>query len=100
MRLGRASALALVIAVASARQADAFEARAWAVDDGARIRRGELDSPLARGDDNPVWRPGAPIRLSAFRDEVVAFQIVIEAGDSALSDVAVDLPKLVGASGA
>jgi hypothetical protein len=50
----------------------------WAVDDGERIARDTRSPPLATGVDNPVWRPGGAIRLFAMRDEVVAFQIVVE----------------------
>ena len=47
--------------------------------------------PLADGVDNPVWRPGEPIRLFALRDEVVALQIVVAAGDAPLAAVTVDV---------
>jgi Domain of unknown function (DUF4091) len=53
---------------------------AWATDDGAKIPRdvSPATAALARGEGNPVWGPGRPLRLFAMRDEVVAFQIVVE----------------------
>ncbi|HVZ72647.1 MAG TPA: hypothetical protein VHJ20_09750 [Polyangia bacterium] len=65
----------LVAAVAAA-------AVAWVVDDGEKVPRDiPLPEPLAEianGHDNPIWSPGQPIRLFALRDEVVAFQVVLE----------------------
>jgi hypothetical protein len=52
----------------------------WATDDGEKIPRdvSPATAALARGEGNPVWRPGRPLRLFAMRDEVVAFQIIVE----------------------
>jgi hypothetical protein len=50
----------------------------WVIDDGEKIKRDEVDTPFERGAENPVWRPGEPIRLFALRGETVAFQVVIE----------------------
>ena len=65
--------------------------RAWIAADTVRIRRDDLGSPLARGDGNPLWRPGASIALRALRDEVIAFQVIVEASEVPLSDVKVDV---------
>ncbi len=64
---------------------------AWATDDGAKIPRdvSPATAALARGEGNPVWGPGRPLRLFAMRDEVVAFQIVVE-GPAARAEVDVE----------
>jgi Domain of unknown function (DUF4091) len=52
----------------------------WAIDDGEKIPRdvSAATSALARGEGNPIWGPGRPLRLFALRDETVAFQVVVE----------------------
>jgi hypothetical protein len=79
----------LLVAVLAARPAAA--AVVWAIDDGEKIRRDDTSLRFETGADNPVWQPGQPIRLFALRDEVVAFQVVIEADSSALENVRVDV---------
>ena len=74
-------------------------ASVWAIDDGERVGRDAVGSALARGAGNPVWRPGAPIRLFAMRDEVVAFQIVVEADAAPLEGVTVEVSPLEGPRG-
>jgi hypothetical protein len=63
----------------------------WAIDDGEKIGRDALSLPFKSGVDNPVWAPGKPIRLIGMRDEVVAFQVVVEADGVALDGVTVDV---------
>jgi len=68
-------------------------ARVWAVDDGEKVRQEDLahwaaDSPL-----NRVW-DGARVNLFGGRNEIVAFQLILEAGASAASDVDVTLESL------
>jgi hypothetical protein len=82
---------AVAVALAVRAAAAAPPATVWAIDDGERIGRDAVGSALARGADNPVWRPGQPIRLFALRDEVVAFQIVVEADAAPLAGVTVDV---------
>lgn len=65
--------------------------RVWIADDGSRIPRDDLGSPLSRGEDNPVWRPDGPVRLRALRGEAIAFQVVVEASDAALEKVVVNV---------
>ena len=50
----------------------------WVIDDGEKVERSAPSPALARGDGNPIWSPGHPVRLFALRDEVVAFQVVVE----------------------
>ena len=74
-------------------------ANVWAIDDGERVGRDAVGSALARGAGNPVWSPGAPIRLFAMRDEVVAFQLVVEADAAPLEGVTVEVSPLEGPRG-
>ncbi|MBS2012657.1 MAG: DUF4091 domain-containing protein [Deltaproteobacteria bacterium] len=67
----------------------------WAVDDGEKIKEDASSrAGLAVGESNPIWSPGAPIRLFAMKNETVAFQIVVAADDAPLSGVTVDLAAL------
>jgi hypothetical protein len=61
------------------------------VDDGEKIRRDATSTPFERGEQNPVWRPGEPVRLFGVRNEVLALQVVVEADDTPLCDVTVDI---------
>jgi hypothetical protein len=72
----------------------------WVIDDGEKIRRDATSTPFERGEGNPVWRPGEPVRVFALRNESVAIQVVVEADDAALAGVTVSLPKLDGPNGA
>jgi hypothetical protein len=64
--------------------------RAYVVSDGARIRQDgqDLGAAMATGAARPL---GAPIRIAALRDEVVAFQIVVQADAASLEGVRVDV---------
>jgi hypothetical protein len=86
-------------AIAAMGAAPARAAKVWAIDDGERITREAIGSVFSTGAQNPVWRPGQPIRLFALRDEVVALQIVVEADARPLDDVSVELGPLVGPNG-
>ena len=68
-------------------------ARIWAVDDGERIRQDDVDYPLADSSDNEVW-DGHTIRIFGARNEIVAFQLILENGTAALDNVNVSLDRL------
>ena len=90
--VGRAGlAVALVLALTRAAAAAPV---VWVIDDGEKIKQDEAPADLARGVGNPVWFPGRPIRLFAMRNETVAFQIVVAAGEARLAGVSVDLEGL------
>jgi hypothetical protein len=100
--MNRGASVAGAIVAAAGVAALAAPARAttvWAIDDGERIGRDAVGSSLATGAGNPVWRPGHPIRLFALRDEVVAFQIVVEADAAPLERVTVDVLPFDGERG-
>ncbi len=71
----------------------------WVVDDGEKIKKEDLSSPLKTGTGNSIWSPGSPITLFGLRNETVAFQVIVQAGGS-LDNVTVDLERLTGPGGA
>ena len=71
--------------------ARAAAAAVWVIDDGEKIGRDETSLPFKTGKENPIWAPGKPIRLFGLRDEVVAFQVVIEADAGPVAGVDVDV---------
>jgi len=52
-------------------------ARVWAVDDGEKVKREDLNHHLATSSDNLVW-DGEKIALFGARNEIVAFQLILE----------------------
>lgn len=68
----------------------------WAVHDGEKIERDDLDHPAKKG--NLAW-DGSTIRLFGARNEVIAFQVVVEADALGASGLDVALPGLTRAGG-
>ena len=67
----------------------------WAVDDGEKIFRDDLTHPLeAGGAGNSVW-DGTTVSLFAGRNEVVAFQLILEADGAGASSVNVTISDLI-----
>ncbi len=93
-----AFAFAFAFAFALPRVAEGAAPVVWAIDDGEKIKQDEAPAQLAGGAGNPVWSPGRAIRLFAMRNETVAFQIVVAAGDAAISGVTVDLDALASSA--
>ncbi len=69
--------------------------RVWAVGDGEKVKRDDLSHWAATSSDNAVW-DGATVRLFGARNEIVAFQLILEARGSGASDVDVRLDSLAG----
>jgi hypothetical protein len=69
--------------------------RVWAVGDGEKVRRDDLSHWAATSADNAVW-DGSTVRLFGARNEIVAFQLILEARGSGASDVNVQLDSLAG----
>lgn len=63
----------------------------WALHDGEKIERDDLRSPFKRG--NTVW-DGKRIRLFGARNEIIAFQLIVEAGATEIKQLSVALPEL------
>ena len=63
----------------------------WAVTDGEKIERDDVNSPLKSR--NAVW-DGKRVRLFGARNEVIAFQLIVEAGSSGIKQLSAALPEL------
>jgi hypothetical protein len=68
-------------------------ARVWAIDDGEKVKREDLQHPLADSSDNVVW-DGNKIHIFGARNEIVAFQLIIEADRIGASGVDVRISDL------
>jgi hypothetical protein len=80
--------LVLLIAPAAA---EAGVAAAWAVNDGEKIERDDLAHPARRG--NSAW-DGTTVKLFGARNEIIAFQVVVEADESGIGALRVGLKEL------
>ena len=69
----------------------------WAVNDGEKIERDSLASPLKAR--NSAW-DGQTIVLSAARNEIVAFQLMVETDEKGIAALSAALPELRGPGGA
>ena len=65
--------------------------RVWAVNDGEKIERDAVDHPAAAR--NSVW-DGRVVRLFGARNEIVAFQVIVEADARGIRELSVRLPEL------
>lgn len=84
--------LALLI-VFQARPAMAEIASVWALDDGTKVKATETDHRMEAG--NGVFDPSGPrITLFGARNEIIAFQVVLEGGAAATSNVRVLLGSI------
>lgn len=81
-------AIALLLP-ASGAQADIRHV--WAVNDGEKVERDAVDHPLRAR--NSAW-DGKVVRISGARNEIVAFQIVVEADGGGIRGLSLRLPSL------
>jgi hypothetical protein len=81
----------LLLALLAATPSSAGVARLWAVGDGEKIARNGPVSPLRAG--NSVW-DGRIVRIFGARNEVLAFQVVVEADTSGIGSLHLSLPEL------
>ena len=90
-------ALALFIALLSCASVARADIRhVWAVNDGEKIERDAPDHPLRTG--NSAW-DGKVVRISGARNEIVAFQVVVEADGSGVRGLSLRLPSLASPAG-
>src|SRR5829696_6269845 len=66
-------------------------ARVWAVNDGEKVERDDLTNRNRAS--NSAW-DGRRIKIFGARNEVVAFQVVVEAGAAGIGELRVALPEL------
>jgi hypothetical protein len=72
--------------------AHAGVSRVWAVNDGEKVERDARDHPARAR--NSVW-DGRAVRIFGARNEIVAFQVIVEADDSGIGELSANLPALV-----
>ncbi len=95
-RLSLVAAVTTILLCGVAPAADAGMRRVWAVNDGEKIGRDARDHPAQRG--NSVW-DGRRVRVFGARNEVVAFQVIVEADASGIDRLTLSLPRLTGPDG-
>ena len=83
--------LLLALVAAGSSPAQAGLASVWAVDDGEKIFRDDTTSPLESS--NSVW-DGSSVSLFAAKNEIVAFQLILEADGSGANNVDVTVSDL------
>jgi hypothetical protein len=90
-------ALSALLALAGASPAAAGVAAIWAVGDGEKIAPDTTASPLAAR--NAAW-DGRSVHLFGARNEVLAFQVIVQADASGIGKLSVALPELRQRGGA
>jgi hypothetical protein len=88
-RIGRA--LLSCVLLGSVSSADAGVRRVWAVHDGEKVERDARNHPASAR--NVVW-DGRRIRVFGARNEVVAFQVIVEADERGIGELTARLPEL------
>ena len=68
--------------------------RIWALDDGEKIKQDDLNHPLAIGSDNSVWKNNS-VNIFGGRNEIIAFQLIIEADSIGVDKVNVEISDLI-----
>ncbi|HET6975196.1 MAG TPA: glycoside hydrolase domain-containing protein [Pyrinomonadaceae bacterium] len=63
----------------------------WAVNDGEKVERDDLNNP--NKSSNSAW-DGHKVKIFGARNEIVAFQLIVEADDNGINRLTVTLPRL------
>lgn len=82
---------AISVVLAAAQQSTDAPFTVWAVHDGVKIMRDDLAHPDRLR--NAVW-DGRTIHVAAARNELIAFQIVVQAGAAGVDGLSASLPAL------
>ena len=64
----------------------------WAVNDGEKVERDDLNNPNKRG--NSAW-DGQRVKIFGARNEIIAFQLIIEADQRGIERLTIAMPQLV-----
>jgi hypothetical protein len=67
--------------------------RVWAVDDGEKIKQEDLNNPLAMDENNAVWKNNR-IHIFGGKNEIVAFQLILQASEAGANQVDVSISDL------
>jgi hypothetical protein len=81
----------LVALLLAAAPAQAGVARVWAVSDGEKVEKDDV--PSRWRDRNSAW-DGKRVRLFAARNEIVAFQVIVESDAKGIGALKLSLPEL------
>jgi hypothetical protein len=68
--------------------------RVWAIDDGEKIKQEDITNPLATDENNSVWKNNT-VNIFGGRNEIVAFQLILQADETGAKDVNVVVSDLV-----
>jgi len=68
----------------------------WACNDGEKIERDDLNNPNKQ--TNSAW-DGSKVKIFGARNEIIAFQLIIEADKGGVNRLSVSLPQLVHKGG-
>lgn len=67
--------------------------RIWAVDDGEKIKKEDLENPLANDLNNTVWNNNT-VNIFGAKNEIIAFQLIIQANSSGVDQINVEISDL------
>jgi len=67
--------------------------RIWAVDDSEKIKKEDLENPLANDLNNTVWNNNT-VNIFGAKNEIIAFQLIIQANSSGVDQVNVEISDL------
>src|ERR1041385_1905535 len=67
-----------------------------AVNDGEKVERDDLNNPNKRA--NSVW-DGQKVKIFGARNEIIAFQLIIEADQDGINRLGVTIPQLAQKGG-
>jgi hypothetical protein len=68
-------------------------ARIWAVDDGEKIKQEDINNPLSSDENNSVWKNNS-VNIFGARNEIVAFQLIIQSDAAGAKNVNVNISDL------
>jgi len=71
--------------------------RVWAVDDGEKIKRDDINYPLANDPKNAVWKNNS-VNIFGAKNEIVAFQFILQADQAGAKNVNVVISDLKNGS--
>jgi len=83
--------LPLAVLLSPAPISHAGVAAVWAVSDGEKVAKDDRNHPLRSG--NAIWN-GKAVELVAARNEIVAFQVIVEADEAGVGTLRIALPEL------
>src|SRR6185369_3015221 len=68
----------------------------WAVNDGEKIEKDDLNNPNKSA--NSAW-DGRKVKIFGARNEIIAFQLIVEADQAGINRLTVTLPQLKNGKG-